>query len=367
MADVDPQITEPPSTVREPGEPGTEIVIETDAAPRRRWLRLVLMLAVPLAIVIGGTIYWLGLQGKVSTDDAYVKQDKVSISAEIGGKIEQVYVKNGDHVTAGDLLFRIDPKPFQIQLDQATAAIAAAQANVTALANAAPLSGADIAKAREDIAFAQSNFERQQELWKQGFTTKAAYDAAKHAVEQGQAELKAAQASQAEAQAKLAHGAAVPGENPEIAAAQAQAEAAKLNLSRTQVRAPMAGEVAEADRLLPGQLVVQNVPMLTLVGVHGAYIEANYKETQLADMRVGQPAEIEFDAYPGMKLKGHVSSIGAGTGSEFSVLPAQNATGNWVKVSQRVPVRIAIDGTPTRKLIAGLTTSVTVYVDGKKH
>ena len=369
MADVDPQITEAPATIHEPGEPGTEQVTETEVvtAPRRRWGRLALMLVVPLAILVGGAIYWLGLQGKVSTDDAYVKQDKVSISAEVGGKILQVYVKNGDHVQAGALLFKIDPQPFQIQLDQATAAIASAQANVTALANAAPLSGADAAKAREDIAFAQSNFQRQQELWKDGFTTKAAYDAAKHAVEQGQAELEAAQASEAEAKAKLAHGAAVPGENPQIAAAKAQAEAARLNLSRTVIRAPMAGEVAGAERLLPGQLVVQNVPMLTLVGVHGAYVEANYKETQLSDMRVGQPAEIEFDAYPGVKLKGHVAAIGAGTGSEFSVLPAQNATGNWVKVTQRVPVRIAIDATPDRKLIAGLTTHVTVFTDGKKH
>lgn len=363
MADADPKIAEATATVIEPGEPDT---IE-EATPRRRWGRLALMLVVPLAILIGGVVYWLGLQGKVSTDDAYVKQDKVSISAEVGGKILQVYVKNGDHVKAGDLLYRIDPQPFQIQLDQASAAIAAAQANVTALSNSADLSGADIAKAREDIAFAQSNFERQQQLWKQGFTTKAAYDAARHAVEQGQAELKGAQASAAEARAKLAHGPAVPGENPQIAAAKAQAEAARLNLSRTQVRAPMAGEVAGAERLLPGQLVVQNVPMLTLVGVRGAYVEANYKETQLGEMRVGQPAKIVFDAYPDMDVKGHVASIGAGTGSEFSVLPAQNATGNWVKVTQRVPVRIAIDSQPNRKLIAGLTSSVTVYTDGKKH
>jgi membrane fusion protein (multidrug efflux system) len=366
MADADPQI-EAPATVREPGEPGTDAALETEGKTPRRWGRLALMLVVPLAILIGGVVYWLSLEGKVSTDDAYVKQDKVSISAEVGGKILQVFVKNGDHVKAGDLLFRIDPEPFQIQLDQANAAIASAQANVTALANAAPLSGADIAKAREDIAFAQSNFQRQQELWKQGFTTKADFDAAKHAVEQGQAELKAAQASAVEARAKLAHGPAVPGENPQIAAAKAQAETAKLNLSRTDVRAPMPGEIAEADRLLVGQLVVQNVPMVTLVGIHGAYVEANYKETQLADMRVGQRAEIKFDAYPDMKLNGHVASIGAGTGSEFSILPAQNATGNWVKVTQRVPVRIAIDSTPNRKLIAGLTTSVTVYTDGKKH
>ena len=364
MADADPQIAEAPATVI---EPGSELETELDAPSQRRWGRLALMLAVPLAILIGGVVYWLGLQGKVSTDDAYVKQDKVSISAEVGGKILQVYVKNGDHVKAGDLLYRIDPQPFQIQLDQATAAIAAAQANVTALASSADLSGADIAKAREDIAFAQSNFQRQQQLWKQGFTTKAAYDAARHAVEQGEAELKAAQANATEARAKLANGPAVPGENPQIAAAKAQAEAARLNLSRTEVRAPMAGEVAGAERLLPGQLVVQNVPMLTLVGVRGAYVEANYKETQLGEMRVGQPAKVVFDAYPDMDMKGHVASIGAGTGSEFSVLPAQNATGNWVKVTQRVPVRIAIDEKSPRPLIAGLSAEVTVFTDGRKR
>jgi membrane fusion protein (multidrug efflux system) len=369
MADADPHISERPATVREPGEPGTvpQVEIEAEAPARRRWGRLALMAVVPLAILIGGGIYWHGLQGKVSTDDAYVKQDKVSVTAEIGGKVQQVFVKTGQMVKAGDPLFKIDPEPFRIQLDQATAGIANAQANVTALSHDTALTGADIAAAREDIAFAQSKFEREQELWKQGFTTKADYDAAQHAVAQGREALRIAQANQAEAQARLAHGAAVPGENPQIAAAQAQAENAQLNLRRTEIRAPMAGQVAGADSLLPGQQIVQDVPVLTLVAKEGTYVEANFKETQLAQMHVGQPAEVEFDAYPNMKLKGHVASIGAGTGSEFSVLPAQNATGNWVKVTQRVPVRIAIDSKASRPLIAGLTTHVTVYTDGRKN
>ena len=160
---------------------------------------------------------------------------------------------------------------------------------------------------------------------------------------------------------RLALGPAVPRENPHIAAAKAQAEAARLDLRRTEVRAPMAGRVAEADRLQRGQEVVQNLPVLTLVADKGSYVEANFKETDLDEMRVGQRTELRFDAYPDLVLKGHVASIGAGTGSEFSLLPAQNATGNWVKVTQRVPVRIAIDEKPSRPLIAGLSTHVTVF------
>ncbi len=228
-------------------------------------------------------------------------------------------------------------------------------------------SGADIAAAREDIAFAQSRFERQKALMERGFTTKADYDAAEHAVQQAREQLRLAQAQQAEARARLANGAAVPGENPRIAAAEAQRAAAQLELSRTEIRAPMAGRVASADRLQVGQQALPNLPMLTLVGVKGTYIEANFKETDLADMQVGQPTKITFDAYPGLELKGHVASIGAGTNSEFSVLPAQNASGNWVKVTQRVPVRIAIDQKSPRALIAGLSAHVTVYTDGRKH
>src|SRR5690606_15757852 len=137
-------------------------------------------------------------------------------------------------------------------------------------------------------------------------------------------------AKREEAQARMASGPAVPGENPRIAAAVARRDAAELNLSRTEIRAPMAGRVGEADRLQPGQLVIPNLPMLTIVATQGTYIEANFKETELADVRVGQRAVVTFDAYPGVKLKGHVASIGVGTNSEFSVLPAQNASGNWV-------------------------------------
>ena len=195
-----------------------------------------------------------------------------------------------------------------------------------------------------------------------GFTTRAAYDASKHAVEQARANLAQARADAAEARAKLATGAG--GINPQVEAAKVQRAQAEVNLGRTEVRAPSAGRVAESDRLQLGQMMVAGLPAVTLVDTAHPWVDANFKETDLADMCVGQRAELRFDAYPGLVVHGHVKTIGAGTGSEFSVLPAQNATGNWVKVTQRVPVRIAFDEVAKRPMIAGLSTDVKVYTSG---
>lgn len=363
MADADPKFPRDEMIeIEHPANQDLELV-----KPPRKWGKLILMLSVPLLVVIGGGLYWYSLQGKVSTDNAYVKQDSVAVSAEVGGRIVEVDVKENQQVKAGDLLFRVDPQPYQIQISQADAAIASAQANQTALAHDSALSGADAAAARNNIAFAQANFDRQAALWKRGFTTKADYDAAEHALSAAQDQLRLAEADAAQARAKLATGSAVPGVFPAIAAAQAQRAAAVLNLQRTEVRAPLSGQVSQTDRLESGQQIVSGLPVVTIVADHSSYVEANFKETDLAHMRVGQSAVLTFDAYPGVKLKGHVASIGAGTGSSFSVLPAQNATGNWVKVTQRVPVRIAIDQQSPRQLIDGLSTTVTVYTDGRKH
>lgn len=323
------------------------------------WRGRVLMFGLPLVLIIAGGLYWLTSGGSVSTDNAYVQMDKVSVATEVGGRIVEVAVRDGQQVAAGTLLFRIDPEPYRLVVAQATAAIDAARVQVGTLAASASAASVDIAKAQADIDYAETVYRRQEELLKQGFTTRAAYDTARHAVTKARAALRQAEADTAEAKARLATGRG--GFSPQVEAAQVQQAQAAINLGRTEIRAPSAGRVAQADRLQIGQMMVAGLPALTLVDTQHAWVEANFKETDLAHMRVGQRAEIRFDAYPGIKLRGHVVSIGAGTGSEFSVLPAQNATGNWVKVTQRVPVRIAFDETPARAMIAGLSSEVEVF------
>jgi membrane fusion protein (multidrug efflux system) len=317
-----------------------------DALPakaKRGWLRPALMFGVPALLLVVAGYFWLTSGRFVSTDNAYVQQDKVSVSAEVTGKITRVAVRENQHVNVGDLLFEIDPQPYRIAIEQANAAIANAQVGLITLQTSAAGTDADIQAARDVIQSAQEDYARQSELMKRGFTTRARLEQAQHAVAQGRAQLANAEASRAEAQAKLTTGAAAPGQNPQIAAAMAQRDKAMLDLSRTRVTAKMSGYVSQSDRLQLDQQMMTGLPAVTIVSDKPAWVEANFKETDLNKMRVGQPAEVTFDAYPGLKLKGHVQSIGALTGSETSVLPAQNANGNWVKVTQRVPVRIAID------------------------
>jgi len=324
-------------------------------------LKTILMLIVPALLLIGGGYYWLTSGGSVSTDDAQIKQDIVSVSSQVNGPISQVFVKNGARVKRGDILFRIDPAPYQVALEQAQGQLAAAKLQTTQLRTQAAGTGADITGEQANLAIKQNALARQQALLKQGFTTRSAYDDALNEVKTAEQDL-----ADARARAANAHAALAPGEQPSIAQAQAAVDKARLDLSRTTIRAPMDGIVENADNLQVGQMAVTGLGMLSLVHSQTAWVEANFKEKDVGRMVPGQRASIEVDAYPGQKFDAHVQSVGAGTGSEFSLLPAQNANGNWVKVTQRVPVRIAFNGTPSKPMIAGLSVNATVYFDKDK-
>jgi membrane fusion protein (multidrug efflux system) len=327
----------------------------------RNWTRTVLMLIVPAILIIGGVYYYLTSGGSVSTDDAQIRQDIVSVSPQVNGQVVQVFVRNGARVKRGDILFRIDSQPYRVALEQAQASLANAQLQTQVLRTTAAGTSGDITGAEANLAIKRNAFARQQALLKQGFTTKAAYDDAMNEVRSGETQLADARARAANAGAAVA-----PGEQPQIAQAQAAVDKAKLDLDRTDVRATMDGVIENADKLQVGQMAVIGVGMVSLVHSSNAWVEANFKEKDVGRMVRGQRATIEVDAYSGQKFEGHVQSVGAGTGSEFSLLPAQNANGNWVKVTQRVPIRIAFNGTPSRPMIAGLSVTARVYFDQSK-
>ena len=321
-------------------------------------LRTILLLIVPALLVIGGAYYWLTSGGSVSTDDAQVKQDVVSVSPQVNGQVVEVFVRNGARVHRGDLLFRIDPQPYRVALEQAQAQLANARLQTTVLQTTAAGTSGDITGAQANLAIKRNALGRQQALLKQGFTTRSDYEDALNEVRTAETQL-----ADAQARAANAHAAVAPGQQPQIAQAQAAVDKARLDLERTDVRAPMDGVVENADKLQVGQMAVLGVGMLSLVHSSNAWVEANFKEKDVGRMVPGERATIEVDAYSGQKFEGYVQSIGAGTGSEFSLLPAQNANGNWVKVTQRVPVRIAFKGTPTKPMIAGLSVTAKVYLD----
>jgi membrane fusion protein, multidrug efflux system len=337
---------------------------ELERAPARslkRFTRPLLMIIVPALLLLGGGYYWLASGGSVSTDDAQVKQDIVSVSPQVNGQIVQVFVRDGARVKRGQLLFRIDPQPYRVALEQAEGQLAAARLQTSQLRTQASGTGADIVGQQANLAIKRNALGRQQALLKEGFTTRADYDDALNEVRTAEQDLADARARAANANAAIA-----PGEQPSIAQAQAAVDKARLDLTRTDVRAPMDGVVENADNLQVGQMAVTGLGMLSLVHSQSAWVEANFKEKDVGRMVPGQRASIEVDAYSGQKFEGEVQSVGAGTGSEFSLLPAQNANGNWVKVTQRVPVRIVFAGHPAKPMIAGLSVTATVYFDKPK-
>lgn len=323
------------------------------------------MASVPLVLLLVGGYFWLTGGRYASTDNAYVQQDKVTISAQVSGRIVETPVHENDTVATGEVLFRIDPAPYQIALDSADAALASARLQVEELRAAYQQAMSAKASAEDDVAFFGKARDRQRELLDRGVASQATFDAAENALRAAEQQLAQANERGASALAALGGDASIAIDtHPAVRAAMARREQAALDLANTTITAPAAGVVAQADRLVVGQQVTPATAVMALVETAESWIEANFKETDLTRMLPGQAATVTIDAYPGKTFAAEVASIGAGTGAEFSLLPAQNATGNWVKVVQRVPVRIRItEPVGDVALRSGLSAYVSVDLD----
>jgi membrane fusion protein (multidrug efflux system) len=304
---------------------------------------------------------------------------KAPVAASISGRVVEVLVKENQRVKKGDPLFRLDPRDLAVASEQARAQYAESYGQVLALkatysqaqARVAQVQSA-IAKAQDAVAFTTKEAARAKALFDAGVGTRDAADVAAHAADNARADLAAARtelaAAQAAQAAALAHAGNAPGQaadqHPLVQAARANYDRSRLNQSYGVVTALTDGVVTRVDQLQPGSYVNASQTVFWLI-TGQPWVEANFKEDQLARMKIGQPAEIEVDALPGQKLAGHVDSFSPGTGQVFSALPAQNATGNWVKVTQRLPVRIVFDKVPPQMAArGGLSAHVKVDVTG---
>lgn len=331
---------------------------------RLRWPLMIGIVA--LAIVIGLFVYLTGGRYE-STDDASIGGARVSVSSRISGQVVELDVRDNQPVKAGDVLFRIDPRPFQTAYDQAAANVAASRLQVEQMKAAYLQRGADVKTAQAAVDYAQIDARRQAALVTAGTATAAQSDQAKSALDQAQQRLASAKEAQAQALAALGGDANVsPDNHPTVMQAKAQLARAALDQSYVVVIASQDGVVTKVDQLQVGDYITAGTPVFSLVAPR-LWIDANFKENQLEYMRAGQAASVKLDAYPDQKFKAKVQAITPGTGSSFSLLPAENATGNWVKVTQRVPVRIVFTPVPDVPLPPGLSATVTVDTGHKRH
>jgi membrane fusion protein, multidrug efflux system len=330
-------------------------------------LRKVLMYGgVGVFLAIAGTFYLMS--GRyIASDDSYVHANKLMVSTDVSGLVKTVNVHEGQSVKANDILFTLDPLPFQIALDNAKAALASTAQDVESTRAQYRAAVGQIAAEQAQLTVNQQTYTRYLSLAKENAIAAMQVDTQRAAVLSAQATLASLQQTAAMQLAKLAGNPNIPAtQTPDYMKAKAAVDEAQRQLDHATVRAPFSGTVGEVDSLQPGTLVVSALSAFTTtsaVGLIGkdVWISSDMKETDLTHVRPGDPVSITIDTYPGRTWSGHVQSVSAGSDSAFSALPAENASGNWVKVGQRFPVRIAIDhraGDPP--LRAGMSAVISI-------
>lgn len=326
----------------------------------RRLRRMLLLVVIPLIAIAAVGANWLRGGRFVETENAYVKADKLPVSAEVGGVIREVLVQENQAVKAGQVLFRIDPAPFQVAVARAEARVLQARTDLAAMKAGYRGKQAEITLAHTRLEFAQRDEKRQADLASKSFISASRFDDSKQSTELASQQITALQQDLKRIAESLGGSIDTPVEqHPAFRSAMAELSQARLDLARTEVRASLPGVVSRVPK--PGQHIGAGATAMALVVSGDLWIEANYTETDLTYVHPGQPVTIRVDTFPGTTWKGSVDSLSPATGAEFSVIPAQNASGNWVKITQRVPVRIRIEGgAGLPELRAGLSAKVDI-------
>jgi membrane fusion protein (multidrug efflux system) len=334
--------------------------VSTQAAAKaggRKRLRMMLLVVLPALAVLGGAWFYLTGGRYISTDNAYVGAQKVLITPDVSGKIIHVAVIEGQHVKPGDELFTLDPEPYKLALAQAQAKLAAARVDYDKLKTTYGSLTTLVELAKKNTGIKQRDVERKSQLLKSQAGSRADVDTAATGLVTAQLQAQYATQQRAITLSQLLGNPDLPlAEFPEYAQAKAALDDAQRNLRLSVVRAPMSGTATQVDNIQLGRFIAAGTPVLSVIDDANPWVEANPKETDITYLRVGQKATLDVDSFPDHTFKGHVIAVSPGTGAQFSILPPQNATGNWVKVVQRVPVRIAFDkDEDTHLLRAGMS------------
>jgi membrane fusion protein (multidrug efflux system) len=347
--------------------PETETTSAGRPASLLRWLRarlrLVLLVFVPLAAAAVGLVFYLTGGRYISTDNAYVGAQKVLITPDISGKVSGVSVREGQHVAAGDKLFEIDPEPFRITVDQAKAKLESVRTDFANLKTNYKSYSMLVELAEKNVELKRHDVDRKTTLLASHTGSQADLDTAAAGLVTAQLQAQLGRQQQMSVFAQLLGNPDLPIEQfPPYRQAAATLEQAQRDLAHTVLRAPMAGTATQVDNIQLGRFITAGAPVFSIVDDSAPWVDANPKETDVTYLREGEKVTIDVDAFPDRSFHGTVSSVSPGTGSQFAILPPQNAIGNWVKVVQRVPVRIAFDaGQDVHMLRAGM--SVTVSID----
>ncbi|MGY8665980.1 HlyD family secretion protein [Bradyrhizobium sp. UFLA05-109] len=329
----------------------------------RRYRRFLLMVVLPAAAAIGGITFYLHGGRYVGTDDAYVGAQKVLVTPDVSGKIEKVVVKEGQLVKQGDELFEIDPVPFRLAVDEAQAQLAQAKTTYDNLVANIKIYGDMLDLAQKGVDLKQRDVERKQALVKNSFGSQLDLDNASNALVTSGSIAQYVRQQISTAKTQLLGDPDLPLEKfPPYAQAKAKLENAERNLDHAVVRASMGGIATQVEQIQLGRYVAAGTPVFSIIDVAHPWVDANPKESDLTYVAVGQPVTLEVDAFPNHVFKGKIGSLSPGTGAQFAILPPQNATGNFVKVVQRVPVRIYFDESDkfVKKLKAGMSVYATI-------